>query len=243
MREMRVFAVALLVCAAGLAWPGAANGQATLVLDQRSIEAELELEDFGGVTQGGPTTFTPTSMGATFDDGFGYSGDSPAYAAEGECFVTQVSAFDSVPNFTSVVASGTTYAMASTDYDAIYAEAGAESLLQFQFTLSAAMDYEFSGTLDESAGSGATIRARLRPVSGANIFLADAEGPFFSEGTLQPGTYEVHVFAASLGAITDLAYFNRHASFEDVEFTLIPEPGALGLLALGLPLLRRRRAR
>jgi len=82
------------------------------------------------------------------------------------------------------------------------------------------------------------VRIRLRPVGGSDIHYSPAAGPFDWQGTLEPGTYELQARATALYAGS--GYYDREASFDDVEFTLIPEPGALGLLVAGLPLLVRR---
>ena len=71
--------VGVSLCAGVLALPEAARGQATLVLDERYVQAELQLQDFGGTAVGPSTMVTPTSLGAAFNQSFGYSGHHPGH--------------------------------------------------------------------------------------------------------------------------------------------------------------------
>lgn len=233
-----------VVCAVCALMPAAAFADADLLTDSREINAFIDLTDFGGTTLGGPTTDSP-AFGATFNEFVGYSGFSPAFAAQGDVYADQLSLFDGSPTFSSLSGSGLATGSASTDFDAISAQVSGETLLSIQFRLFEPHTYTLTGSLAKQGGSGTFTQVRLRPVGEADIFQTTATGPFDDSGTLIAGDYELIAKASVNRIISDSSAFNLSASFDNLAFDIevVPEPQTLTLVALaGLMVLRRRRA-
>jgi hypothetical protein len=236
---------ALTVCAVcALLPPAAAFAAADLLSDSREIYALLDLTDFGGTALGGPTSDFP-AFGATFNEYIGYSGYSPAYAAQGDVYADQLSLFDGNPTFSSLSGNGLATGSANTDFDAISAQVSGETLLSIQFRLFEPHTYTLSGGLTKQGGSGTFTQVRLRPVGGADIFQTTAAGTFDDSGTLVAGDYELIAKASVNRLAGSSTFFDLSASFDDLAFDIevVPEPQTLALVALaGLIVSRRRRA-
>jgi hypothetical protein len=242
MKRLWLVQAAVGICALGLVAPNVAVGQATITADNRMIEALVDCTDGGGTWTWGPTTWTPSAPGAAFNETLEYNGISPNAQVDADGIAIQSSSLDGSTTFTSLTTSGSAYAFANVSGSSPnFAQVDVESYFWIQFTIDTAQDYTLTGALSRDSVSGPSVRIRLRPVGGDNIHYSTVAGSFDWQGTLEPGTYELQARATSLYAGS--SYYNRIASYDNVQFTLIPEPGALSLLVLGLPLLRRRRVR
>jgi hypothetical protein len=244
MENQRRVAVWVLVCALGLGLANAAFGQATITADGRLLDNLVECQDAGGLNAWGPTTWTPGSIGAAFNQTRTYNGISPNAEVEADGIAVQSSTLNGSTTFTSVTASGSAYGFVNVGGvdPENWGHVDVESYFFITFQIATAQDYTLMGTLNRDAVSGPGVRLRLRDVDHAvNLQNTTTAGTYDWQGTLSPGTYELQARATSLYA--GAGYYNETASYENVVFTLVPEPGALSLLLLGLPLLRRRRTR
>ncbi|MBN1510491.1 MAG: dockerin type I repeat-containing protein [Phycisphaerae bacterium] len=214
-----------LLCAVSIALPSMAMGQATITQDNRKIESFVDCTDSGGTWSWGPTTWTPSALGAAFNETLEYHGISPNAKVDADGIAIQSSSLNGSATFTSVTTSGSADGFADVDYGtANSATVDVESYFWIRFTIDTAQDYTLSGTLAKSSGTGPSVRIRLQLVGGDNILYSTVAGPFSSEGTLQPGTYDLQARATSL--YTGSGYYNKQASYENVTFTLgAPLPG------------------
>jgi len=112
MQRAWVWQAAVWVCALGLAVPEAAFGQATITVDSRKIEALVDCTDAGGTWSWGPTTMTPSALGATFNETLEYNGISPNAEVDADGIAMQSSSPDGSTNFTSLITSGSACAFA-----------------------------------------------------------------------------------------------------------------------------------
>jgi hypothetical protein len=230
-----------MVCAL---MPAVALAEADLLTDAREIDAFIDLTDFGGTALGGPASSSP-AFGATFNDYLGFSGYSPAFAAQGDVYADQLSLFDGNPTFSSLSGSGSATGYADTGYDAISAQVSGQTLLSIQFRLFEPHTYTLSGGLTKQGGSGTFTQVRLRPVGGADIFQTTATGQFDDSGTLAAGDYELIAKASVNRYALSSTYFDLSASFDDLAFDIevVPEPQMLAVVALaGLIVCGRRPA-
>jgi len=243
MRKEQGIVAGVVLCALWLAVPDAVFGQATITADGRKLYALLDCQDDSGSSSWGPTTWTPGSIGAAFNQTLEYHGISPGAEVHADGIAVQSSSLNGSTDFTSLTASGSAYGFANnTGFGtANNGYANVESYFFVTFQIATAQDYTLTGSLSRDSVSGPSVRLRLRPLGGADIHYSIVAGAFDYQGTLQPGSYELQARAVSL--YNGSSYYNRTASYDNVTFTLVPEPSALALLALGLPLLRRSRVR
>ena len=78
MLRVRCVPVLLYLYAGVVLWPHLAIADAVLTVDDREINAFIDLTDFGGTTLGGPQTVTPP-FGQMFALGIGFASGSDAW--------------------------------------------------------------------------------------------------------------------------------------------------------------------
>lgn len=241
---------ALYSCAVFALFVGrSAMAAATLTVDDREMEVEASVTEGINSAGIGPSSFFPTSAGASWNSvaQTGLVNSFPAGDAESSAFATQQSSFDSTPMFTSVTASGTANAFGSVDSFALSADAdsSADSIFDIQFTITTPQDWSITAMTDDE-GSGSTGRVRLRPVGGPDIFILQGTGTLndSASGTLQPGDYQLIGEARSAGFASTIGsgFYNRDSAFS-LEFTIVPEPVSGMLLLVAAPLIMRRKAK
>jgi len=126
------------------------------------------------------------------------------------------------------------------------ANACAEAIASFIFTLDKPTPFQLTATLNTNSNEGASASTWLYSYYPGGYLIFNYTTGYVGttvavsdSGVLQPGTYG---FASSINASVEniLAYYQ--ASITDLEFRLTPEPTSLALLALGgLVLIRRAR--
>ena len=220
---------------------------ATLVTDARKVYAALYWDDNGSNDQLGPTT-VPSPNPSSWSDYITYikNGtyiDGMAESAQDSYFDQELPGKHSknITTFSYLTAKGYAGGFCDSNKTGSSIQASAQSLLDITFSVSEEQDYSLTGTLTEF-GNGGTIKARLKPVGGSNIFdVVDSTDSLKKEGTLAPGTYQLYLKANVSTGAYNLQYTNPHASFENIVFT-VPEPGTFAMVSLlGIVALKRRR--
>lgn len=154
-------------------------------------------------------------------------------------------------NFTSITASGRTSVTAASSgeglADMIAANPGNE--LRFNFTLDALTQVRLSGLVDVNPdGQNLSAFVRLQrwdSVTWQNVFnssfLPGQEGAFDNQYNLIAGDYRI-IGAASGNAFHNVRPFQTNTW--NYELTVVPEPGTMAALGLGVAaLIRRRRSK
>lgn len=247
---MRVFSRGGALCAAILAFVLTAQtafATVTVTADDRELFNAITLEDLFDQDTWGPTTTTPAAFVAPFNLVTGWTNRQlVSGAARGTSQAEQTSSLvgDAVlgTDSATITATGEAFVFGTTDSDAIFASAEAQSIFQIEFEIDVSYDYHLFGELDK-ATLGTNVRARLMEVGGATLQHTIDEGVYDWTGQLTPGIYRLEVYSKALRSIQDNASFNSTSTFTTT-FELTPEPGSAVLLALaGWTLIGRRTRR
>ena len=176
-------------------------------------------------------------------------GGSP-YAGSAGCNLdNRFTVGGSLPSFTSIVASGASFASATSSGGGVgvmhCSNPGNKQLFQFQ--TSGAIDYTFNGAIDQGGAPGNVFEyvslQRFDGFTWANVFFSPfgipgGEGSFSTAGTLLAGDYRL------IGLIQAESGTNSsQSSSYNFAFNVVPEPVSTILLVPGLALLARRRRR
>lgn len=219
--------VVLAACAA------VASAQVTLLSENRVFDLSAQGEsDFGGDQQ----TFLDFGSSANDDpfvpwvvgDSVFTNGAQSAVASASGAFVMDI---DPDGFFSSGSLSASATILDETGYNA---SASGSALMEVVFTLAAASEWRL--TLD---GSGSML-AELAASGGGAVF-SFSTGGVDQAYLLGPGEYTLR-FASSVVADTFVVGQFQGASAMGAAFVLVPAPGVLGLLGVGLAWgVRRRR--
>lgn len=244
--------IACALCAlAGVSLPRTVQAAASLLTDTRQLEVDVGVGDLFQDVDPLEATDGPDFAGADYNKSISYNNvHTSSGAATASATASQISSLLGGTLFTSISAMGQATTSGQTDSDAIYAIGYALSEFDIDFRLLTPHAFTMSGVLDE-VGSGSLAELALSEIGGSTIVTIGDEGAFAEPGNLLPagytlpaGDYRLRIRARVNANIGDSNVFNRSASFQNVQFTLIPEPASGLLIALGAAALARpRRAR
>lgn len=210
----------------------------------RAIDARSEAGPFGGTTLDDPLAIEDFSYPPP-DTVFIHALTSSADGSEG-----RTSASGDASQHTTL-ASGHYFGTLATVASAInnggdWADGWGESELSVSFTLDATYDVHIVGTyevFEEGTGASAAVQALLLGDEVEVILdqwvTGSGEHDFWLQ--LEPGSYTFDMTVlSSANRIVNPGTDNAHASYE-FEYTIIPEPAGVALLAIGVVGLRRLR--
>lgn len=211
-------------------------GQSLTPVDQArtvSAEAVIVTEDiFQDSQSDAATDFGPFNSSVTAT---AQTGPQPPRASATASQQSQI-------NSDSLIGAGSATAQADAGFT-INMSAHGSSEFSVAFSIAAQTEYLLTGLLDADSGPGSTIPPTASATlsgPGGDLYvnsISSGSSPLFSAGILDPGQYELSVFAS---AAVEESGHETSAAF-DFNFSLIPEPSSLaGLALVGIVGLRRR---
>ena len=202
------------------AFAGLASGQITLVTDARLVSGNVATPD-----ENDADALTPTMFGAALDDNIQLSALGNGAAAASGSQTSNIGA------------------------DRIVGRGGASLSLNPASVGSFASIFEIVFTLDSNALASLSVAASASGEADAAFILSRqgqgtvASGPGVFDLDLEAGTYAIRAVAQSIADASQASAPTGGAASFVFDLTIIPAPGAAGLLAgAGLFAARRRRA-
>jgi hypothetical protein len=156
----------------------------------------------------------------------------------------QTTVLDTPAGFTLIATGSATATWSGTFIQHIPQDAQAHSRSQIIFNIvDKSEPFSFSGTLSQEGDFDGGVSAVLYKVGTIEpIAGRTTPGTFSSSGVLATGTYSLNIDASvNVGSSSLFPTAEGSAGYENVMFSVLPEPSALGLAAIfGIVVLRRR---